>query len=58
MLKWGLEGYGVDWRCGVVEVRGVTELLGSAELGGVAELRWSCGMEVRRCGGVESRYTV
>ena len=36
--KWGSEGYGVDWRCGVVEVKGVTELLGSTELGGVAEL--------------------
>ena len=38
MSKWGSEGYRVDWRCGVVEVKGVTELLGSAELGGVAEL--------------------
>ena len=36
--KWGLEGYGVDQRCGVAEVKGVTELLGSTELGGVAEL--------------------
>ena len=36
--KWGSEGYGVDRRCGVVEVKGVTELLGSTGLGGVAEL--------------------
>ena len=46
LIKWGSEGYGVDRRCGVVEVRGVTELLGSVELGGVAELRWS---KVWRC---------
>ena len=60
LSKWGSEGYGVDRRCGVAEVKGVTELLGSAELGGVAELsgdpelgggpelRWRSG--VRRCG--------
>ena len=38
VLKWGSEGYGVDRRCGVAEVKGVTELLGSTELGGVVEL--------------------
>ena len=47
LSKWGSGGYGVDWRCGVVEVKGVTELLGSAELGGGAELS----------GGAESPYT-
>ena len=50
--EWGSEGYGVDRRCGVAEVKGVTELLGSTELGGVAELsgdpelRWRSGVGV------------
>ena len=38
LSKWGSEGYGVDRRCEVAEVKGVTELLGSTGLGGVAEL--------------------
>ena len=50
LSKWGLEGYRVDWRCGVAEVKGVTELLGSTELGGVAEL--SGGPELRQRSGV------
>ena len=51
MSKWGSEGYGVDQRCGVAEVKGVTELLGSAELGGGPELRWRCrGAEVQSHG--------
>ena len=28
LSKWGSRCYGVDWRCGVAEVKGVTELLG------------------------------
>ena len=32
--KWGSEGYGVDRRCGVAEVKGVAELLGSTGTGG------------------------
>ena len=56
--KWGSEGYGVDRRCGVAEVKGVTEFLGSTGLGGVAELSedpelggdpelgWRSGVEV------------
>ena len=59
--KWGSEGYGVDRRCRVAEVKGVTEFLGSTGLGGVAELSedpelggdpelgWRSGVEVEVC---------
>ena len=73
LSKWGSEGYRVDWRCGVAEVKGVAELLGSTELGGVAELSGDPELGgvaelsgdpelrwrsgVRRCGGAESQYT-
>ena len=60
--KWGSEGYGVDQRCRVAEVKGVMELLGSTELGGVAELGgdpelgWRSRVEVRDCRGLSNPH--
>ena len=54
LLKWDLECYEVDRRCGVAEVKGVAELLGSAELGEVTEV--SGGPELGPGGGPELRW--
>ena len=45
LSKWGSECYGVDWRCGVAEVKGVAELLESTELSGDPELKWRSRVE-------------